>query len=171
MVIVEGPDGSGKTTLCNELCRDLELEYMRYPGLSSVEGPVDDGIIQWWNEHIAAETEAVFDRCFYISERMYQPATANRALIAKPQTMMDGIHSLWIADPVIVFCMTDWTTEEPIIQSQGRAKLDNVTLEGFTKIHWSYWGEYAMWREMVDHVYHYDYRTDKAYETLLGRLA
>jgi ATPase family associated with various cellular activities (AAA) len=171
MVIVEGPDGSGKTTLCKKLCEDLELDYMRYSGLDSIKGPQDAGIIEWWDGHIADETEAVFDRCFYISERLYQPVTRGRELIATPDQMTTGLHDLWVANPVLIFCITNWETEEPIIMGQGRPGLAGVDLKGFEKVHWGYWGEYALWLEAIDHVFHYDYRKPHNYEVILGKLA
>jgi len=171
MVIVEGPDGSGKTTLCKKLCKDLDLPYMRYEGLSSSQGPQDAGIIQWWDQHLSAETEAVFDRCFYISERLYQPVTAGRPLMATPRQMEAGIHDLWVADPVLIFCMTSWSIEAPVIMAHGREALQGVLMEGFEKVHWGYWGEFALWRDSLTHVYHYDYRREHAYEVLNAKLA
>jgi len=163
VIIVEGPDGSGKTTLCEQLCEDLGLEYMRYSGLSSTTGPDGLGIVDWWDDHLLKSTDAVFDRCFYISEPIYQLATPGRPLIASPQKMFDGIHEIWLCNPVIIFCMTDWETEMPIIQS--RPGLEGPDLLGFQKISWAYWAAYSMWNDTLGFVKHYDYRTS-TYDSL-----
>jgi hypothetical protein len=163
VIIVEGPDGSGKTTLCKKLCEDLDLEYMRYSGLSSETGPDGLGIVDWWDSHLEKGTDAVFDRCFYISELLYQLVTPGRDLIAEPQKMLAGIHELWLENPVMIFCLTDWETEEPIISS--RAGLKGVTMSSMEKVSWAYWSMYALWNDNLGYVHQYDWRTSD-YEAL-----
>jgi len=170
MVIVEGPDGSGKTTLTGQLSEDLGLPVLRHETLSSTEGPTDPAaLVKWWRERISKDTPGIYDRCFFISELMYQMVQRGRPLTVLGPQMADGIHDLWVADPILIFCMTDWETEMPQIQS--RANLQDVTLEDMYKVSWAYWSIFAMYQEMLTTVAHYDYRREGAYDSLRGYIS
>lgn len=150
MIILEGPDGSGKTTLAHELCSEFNLEYMRYEGLSSTQGPDGPAIIEWWDEQMAQDrSDAVYDRCYYISEPIYQLATPSRELIAAPQQMVHGITRLVNFSPLIIFCLPPW--EVTIANVGQRERLEGVDDRALQKIHWAYWSAYAQWGEMLFH--------------------
>lgn len=154
MIVVEGPDGSGKTTLAKHLCEKYDLEYTRYEGLSSTSGP-DEGIWQWWQGHLMSSStkhrRLVFDRCAFISELMYQPVSPGRPLVADEATMMQGINDLWGVEPLqLIFCLPPWETSERIIKSEGRDSLEGLTRDGLRKVHWAYHSLYALWNNSLD---------------------
>jgi hypothetical protein len=160
VLIIEGPDGSGKTTLAKRVVDVLGMEYRRYPGLSPEAGPDGVGIVEWWDEQIQLnDQEACYDRCFYISELLYQPVTPGRQLLTTPTKIAEGIAELWTLEPQIVFCLPEWIlTKGPI---QARPQLKGVTEEGLEKVHWGYHGLYAMWKNsLFEEVRMWDYTKD-----------
>ena len=67
VIIVEGPDGSGKTTLAQYLSYELYLDYHH-------EGPtpIDVSPIDYYSQLLRAATNTVFDR-LALGERVYGP--------------------------------------------------------------------------------------------------
>lgn len=157
MIIVEGPDGSGKTRLCKELGEEFSLTYMRYQGLSSVSGPDGPGIVEWWDEQIAAQnTHFIYDRCFYVSEVIYQLATPGRPLMVDSATIRDGIARLWTFEPLWIFCTVPW--ENAIANIGQRNRLAGVDDHQLEKIHWAYPAVMTMWQNSQhESVIQYDY--------------
>lgn len=146
MLIVEGPDGSGKTHLAKRLAEKFNLKYRRYPGLSSSSGPDGAGIVEWWNEQIGQnDPDAIYDRCFYISETIYQPATPGRPLIVDGEAMASGIIRLANMDPSFIFCLPPLETTLSNVHQSERDRLQGVDDFALTKIHWAYWSFYGMW--------------------------
>jgi hypothetical protein len=156
MIILEGPDGGGKTHLANRICEEFDLEYMRYEGVSSTSGPDGPAIIEWWDDQISSNKQKVYDRCFYISEPIYQLATPHRELIAAPVTMIHGILRLTNFTPLTIFCIPPW--EAAIANVSQRERLEGVDDLALKKIHWAYHVAYALWSEALYHnVSHWDY--------------
>src|SRR5215472_10794451 len=98
MLIVEGPDGGGKTTLAHAIADAYDLTYMRPPPelLSSSLGPgPGSGLHEWWVEQMRLpekeHTRNVYDRCFFISEAIYQMAQVDRDLIVEGHDIWRGI--------------------------------------------------------------------------------
>jgi thymidylate kinase len=169
VIILEGPDGSGKTQLAKWLAEVYQLTYLRYPRLSSVSGPDGPGIIEWWDEQIAAnDPTCIYDRCFYISEPIYQLATPGRELIADPQVMVHGVNRLANFAPFFIFCLPPW--EVTLSNIGTRDRLDGVDDAALKKIWWAYHTAYAHWSEILYHtVMVWDYTQDKE-EHVLERI-
>lgn len=157
MVIVEGPDGTGKTKLCEGLCEAYALKYTRYAQLSSTSGPDGPAIADWWDLQIAEQRpDRVYDRCFFISEIIYQLATPGRKLIVPAERMIDGITRLHTFDPLIIFCDIPW--EAAIANIGQRDRLAGVDDPQLEKIHWAYRSFYAMWSlGLFENVLTWDY--------------
>lgn len=99
MIIVEGPDNSGKTTLVDFICR-------MFPGLTRTKspGPVVD--YDWWMRQLTQPPEvlstSIFDR-FYFSELVYGPICRNKIRLTPLQR--EVVESLLVtADPIIFRC-------------------------------------------------------------------
>jgi thymidylate kinase len=160
MLIVEGPDGAGKTTLAKFLAEELELEYRRAPSLSSTDG-ADTAVWEWWREQLRENPKGVvYDRCFFVSELIYQLATHERELIVEAPSMVNGHHDLWLKDTHWVYCSTPWETAQAVISRQ-RDQLKGVSILDLEKIHWAYPQIFALMFVGYgeDFVFNYDWTT------------
>jgi hypothetical protein len=156
MIIVEGPDGAGKTHLAQRICERFDLKYMRYDRLSSVTGPDGPAIVEWWDDQLAADSDGVYDRCFYISEPIYQLATPGRKLLIDGHKMLEGISRLINFQPLTIFCLPPW--EAAIANVGQKERLEGVDDHALEKIHWAYWTSLAHWGEMMfGNVIRWDY--------------
>jgi GTPase SAR1 family protein len=84
MIIVSGPDNSGKTTLVKKLCEDLHLNNLpKCKSLPLWEHPVEysDWIIQTIKD---SHHDDIVDRCF-IDELVYGPIMRGKVCFDAPQ--------------------------------------------------------------------------------------
>jgi GTPase SAR1 family protein len=149
VIVVEGPDGAGKTTLAKRICEETNREYRRPPQevLSSTTGPTPE-LLDWWHEQLFAPQavlkEGVFDRCMMISEPIYMAVTRPRPLIQPHQ--MIGLNRKFVdLAPLIIFCFPGWGEIKKNLQDEDRAQLKGArSLGDHAKILWLYY----MAREM-----------------------
>lgn len=95
-IIVEGPDGSGKSTLVAKLSKDFNLP-IHHPG-----GPPlnKDEFLSRLNFYSQNKDKFIFDRSPHISELIYPAATGRLGVIGKSVLY----QLLGVLDPVIVYC-------------------------------------------------------------------
>ena len=175
-IIVEGPDGAGKTTLAKRVAQHYDLEYRRPPAetLSSTHGP-GEGLVEWWDEQLArAPSElatTVYDRCFYISDPIYQQAVPSRLLLVESYDLSRGINKLWNLEPYIIFCLPPWETQLINVMDHERDRLLGVSAEALLKISNQYHAYYAMWNlSLYENVVKFDYTEEDAWERLIDHL-
>lgn len=106
MIIVEGPDGGGKTTLLNKLHTEFELPIAERVVSKEAEALVS---LKHWVEHnvyLGFQT-VLFDRHRLISEPIYGPILRD-----EPEEGFDDVH--WLSDmmwkfyeckPAIIYCL------------------------------------------------------------------
>ena len=160
MVILEGPDASGKTTLAHKICERYGFEYCRNPHLSSVEGPTSPKIVDWWIDQLASDDSGnkVYDRCFYISELIYQLAQPERELLTNPTEFSFGLWRVMRKASLVVFCLPPWEAQRTTLQDHNRAALHGVELKMLEKISWAYCAVGTLVREgILDRYLEYDY--------------
>ena len=97
MIVVEGPDGAGKSALVAKLSRDLGRS------VDHTGGPTPDR--QGWLKKMAdlrdaATRPVIVDRIPHISEPIYRPLEG-REPFDPPETLLRELVEL---DPVIVYC-------------------------------------------------------------------
>lgn len=175
-VIIEGPDGAGKTKLALDIADHYEMEYLKPPPelLDSTTGP-SSGLREWWDDQLARPLDelamSVYDRCFYISDPIYQMAQPSRDLMVSPPFLARGIMRLWNAEPTIVFCLPEFATILGNVRREGRPHLEGVSAEMLSKIWNMYWATYALWSQaLYDNVAKYDYEEEDAWERLIDHL-
>lgn len=173
-VIIEGPDGAGKTKLALDLADHYEMEYLKPPPevLDSTTGPAGVALVEWWDEQLARPPSelamCVYDRCFYVSDPIYQMAQVERDLLVPPPTLARGIMKLWNAEPAFVFCLPEFATILGNVRKEGRPHLEGVSAAMLSKIWNSYWAYYAMWAQsLYENVVKYDYEEEGAWERLI----
>ena len=158
MVVIEGPDASGKTTLAEELATEFGLEYCRAPYLSSEVGPLSDAIVDWWEKQLRLKKPRVYDRCFYISEPIYQLAQPERKLIVDNQRYDAGWFKLVNKVDLLVFCLPPWPAARQVLDDSNRLALEGVNINQLEKIHWLYGVMASHWMEILyERVTFYDY--------------
>lgn len=173
MIIVEGPDGSGKTTLAKHLAAELAREYKRAPTLSSTHGP-DEAAMEWFEEEVGHKPRhynAVYDRGFFVSELIYNLATPGRPLMADEARMFRGISQLVDADPIIIFCLPQWEISKRVIESDGRDRLEETSEDQLRKIHWAYTTYYTLWKNIHwERTFVYDFTSTGAQKNICSAI-
>ena len=99
LVIIEGPDGSGKTTLVKDLCNNYG-----YMEIKSVQRDLPNQYDSWFTiiKQLAdSDAKYVMDRC-YLSEWVYRLTMADKV---PNMTLLDMVVLLYLRPNVkIVFC-------------------------------------------------------------------
>lgn len=98
MIIVEGVDGSGKTTLASQLASEFNIPVLHSPG------PKEDWLTAVFSFHAANPLQMViYDRCYY-SEFIYGPVLREGVRI--PSYLVEFADKVWLPriDPLIILC-------------------------------------------------------------------
>jgi GTPase SAR1 family protein len=155
IILIEGPDGSGKTTLANKIIE--ELPYFEYRH----EGPPpknEDPLVYYMRELYACKGNLVIDR-FALGERVYGPILRDgdsigdsgwRSFGAALRTCKAG-HIVCLPDPAVSHA--NWAS-----------RLDTEYFTGHT----DYFNSYARFAYFA-HQYKlltYDYKKDSVEDTL-----
>lgn len=148
MIVVEGPDGSGKTTLAKWIAEEFDLEYRRAPTLSSESGP-DDAAVTWFAQQLEADVSGggVYDRVFIISEMLYQLATPGRPLMKDAKYMRQNLKRFHSVCDLLIFCLPPWEAAQKNLGDVGRLSLQGVDQLALEKIHWAYGYQYQLFAE------------------------
>lgn len=111
MIIVEGPDGGGKSTLVKRLSAELSLPVAPKVVASDTTPVVD--LRRWTEENVYQGFQPViFDRHRLISEPIYGPAMRRRqhGEFYDLTWLSDMMWHFYNAKPVIIYCMPDLLT-------------------------------------------------------------
>lgn len=96
-IILEGLDGSGKTTLANKLSTELDMYVHHSPF------PCDDEVLKEWQfQMLKHEPGIILDRCF-ISELIYGPALRGNVIYSS--TDFISALTLLLINNIVVICM------------------------------------------------------------------
>lgn len=106
MIVVEWPDGAGKTTLAQALARDLGLELMPRLVSTSAEELVDLKVWVEQNTQLGFVPK-VKDRHPLISELIYGPATRSsmREGFGSIGWLSSWLASFYASGPIIIYCL------------------------------------------------------------------
>lgn len=100
IIIIEGPDGSGKTTLANQLSRQTgyKIIHRTRPKTEEDKAIMMDEYLQ----AIRSMENMIFDRCWY-SEMVYGPVMRGASVISYSQ-MYDLERQLAEVGAMIIYC-------------------------------------------------------------------
>lgn len=128
MIIVEGPDGGGKSTLVKKLAQELRLPVADKVVASDTTAMVD--LVKWTEDNVARGFQpTIFDRHRLISEPIYGP-------ILKPRQDSNFCDLTWLSQqlwlfygckPVIIYCLPDIRT---VRANVAREDSDNEVVAG-----------------------------------------
>lgn len=165
MIILEGPDNSGKSTLAARIKRDLKI-----PVIHS-QKPSEDWTSRMVYEHclkqLAPRMElSILDRVTAISEAIYGPICRGESALGNYQA--EALLDLWQRPYAIIYCRP---SDETILDNKGREQMPGV-LENHKKIIEAYD------RVMDDisifsscYVMKYDWQVRTNYQTVLNWIA
>lgn len=102
-VVVEGMDGSGKTTLVTQMMEFFGDRAVFVPGYNRIQG-VKSPLSQWWMEQLAhnpAGKFVVHDRFFY-PELVYGPVLRNK--VNADPSILSYVRELLRSHALLVYC-------------------------------------------------------------------
>lgn len=164
MIIVEGPDGSGKTTLINQLAKEFELEVN--PRVVSKETNELTDLKTWVEENIAQGFQyKLFDRYRLISEFIYGPTLrkAQRSGFTDYPWVAWNLERLYFqVQPFIIYCLPSLETIKENLANDP----DNTAVVDHTEqIYTAYLERAALDRLITPHnVMVWDYTKDDLIE-------
>ena len=143
-IIIEGPDGGGKSTLIETLTKELKLPlHSRH--CTSDEGPIDN-LFDWAHADVATwelQKTSIYDRHPYISEYIYagllRGGVAEEFLSITAQQDIDKMAR----DSLVVFCIPSLDTIAKNIEASHQ--MDGVAAN-VENLYWAYREAHANWR-------------------------
>jgi len=167
MLIVEGPDGAGKTTLVNELAARLQWPIMPRVVSKDTEAMVD--LVKWVQDDMELGfSPRIYDRHRLISEPIYGPVI--RA------TLEPGFDNLgWLAgmqyqlreiQPVVIWCLPSLSR---VMTNLAHDEDNRVVRDKIRQIYWLYHNACASW-PIQCYVWDYEGSTEAEIQALVDAL-
>ena len=100
IIIIEGPDGSGKTTLANKLSKQTGYPVVHRSAPKSDEEKA--AMMNMYKQAIKESKNIIFDRCWY-SEMAYGPIMRDASVISFPE-MYELEKLLCKKGGLIIYC-------------------------------------------------------------------
>lgn len=122
MIVLEGPDGSGKTTLANRIGHLWNVPVIHSPGL------VPEFICSAMLHHASNPQEMIIYDRFWFSEFIYGPIL--RGEMRWPQWLMDMMTRVWLpkVKPCVIYCWAhpDVLRETVVNRPEMKGVPDNI---------------------------------------------
>lgn len=169
MIIVEGPDGGGKTTLVNKIHKAFELP-LAPKASDSLKGPVpnlcrwvDNDLLEWGSKPLA-----IYDRYPLISEPIYGSAIRGKLPLPMTRSWMRSRTNTMRSLSLVIWCVPPFDVVKANVIDHPGEHMTGVA-EDIDAI----WSLYA-WQSNVwpalSMAYDYDSSSPEAQETHLYNL-
>lgn len=128
MIIVEGTDGTGKTTLCKLLSEKLDYRIIKGSSFENAKLPQDQ--LFGWFTFVATKQNVIVDR-FFPSNLTYAPLYKDYSMIDKKQTKF--LESMIRDKAIIIYLYADINTLKSRIRERGDDYVKEDRLEEISK--------------------------------------
>ena len=156
MIVVEGPDGSGKTGLVESIVDQFGAELIPRAVNSGMDYTTDLCV---WTENSINRGNGlyVYDRHQLISHLMYGP-TIRRQLYGyfqDPVWLKDRLEKFWKLEPIVIVCLP------PLETVIANVKTDDTSKKALPDIEVFWWNYYIWYCQNYKRPYvsRYDYTT------------
>lgn len=121
MIIVEGMDNSGKSTLAKHLAEKFRLKYLHSPSEYRNDPKL---MIDWALKQLLDQKLAVYDRFSPISDRVYGPVLRGGTPYNDTAAGKSVVNLLRTVPHLIIYCRPE---RERILNFGSREQMDGVT--------------------------------------------
>ena len=159
MIVLEGPDGAGKSTLGSMLLRDRVITSLQEsPGRTRKQVPLMDQTLRYLRIY-GSEPRVAVDR-FLFSEMVYGPILREKSQFSQFNYM--GILSELVhRHAIIIFCLP------PVDDLKFKEDESPLVIQKIHMIHGAYEHYLQQISRMYDKIYRYNWKTLNAYDDLL----
>lgn len=175
MIVVEGPDGAGKTTLISRLSDELQLEVA--PRVVSKDAEAMVNLKQWTEDNVREGFQPrIFDRHRLISEPIYGPVLrdAPEPGFDDPYWFRGMMAEFYALEPIVIYCLPPW----PVVWKNIVETPDNRIFHDSSQKAYLIWNSY--YNKAVTevalrplHTIMYNYTADRPgliFDRVMGRL-